>query len=424
MEDLKKTGNAVSPSAGAKKPRIFYGYIIVLASFLVLMTVYGSQYSFGVFFKPVLNEFGWTRAMTSGAYSLNVALQGVFTIICGRLCDRFGPRPVLTFSGILLGLGYLLMSLTSAIWQIYLFYGVLVSIGAAASYVPLLATVAKWFARGRGIASGIAVSGIGVGTTVLPLVANHLISSYSWRTSYLVVGSIALVIILIAAQFVKRDPRQMGLSAYGDDSPKMGCPNLEIQGLSVREAVRTRQFWILFAFFFTSNVCVQTAMVHIVPHATDIGIPADAATAILSVVGVISIGSKIGMGGVIDRLGNKPVVVMMLIMMTAVFLWLQVASQIWMLYLFAVVFAIAYGAFSSTQSPIVAELFGLKAQGTLLGLVMVGNFIGGALGPLIAGRLFDMTGSYSPAFWLFAALSAGSLIASISLKPVRKEKVW
>ncbi len=205
----------VSPSTGVKQRRFFYGNIIVLASFLVVMIAWGTQYSFGVFFKPVLNEFGWTRAETSGAYSLSIVLLGFFGIIAGRLSDKYGPRLVVTGCGLLLGLGYILMSQLSAIWQIYLFYGVLASIGVAGSWVPLLSTIARWFVRRRGLASGIVAAGIGIGTIILPLLANKLISLYNWRTSFIIFGIISLVVYVVVAQFLRRDPAQMGLLAYG-----------------------------------------------------------------------------------------------------------------------------------------------------------------------------------------------------------------
>lgn len=171
-------------SGGGSRPRFFYGYAILLASFLILMTVWGTQYSFGVFFKPVSSEFGWTRAETAGAYSLNMVLAGVFGILAGRLSDRFGARLVVTVCGLLMGLGYLLMSRIGAVWQMYLFYGVLASIGIAGMVVPLLSTVARWFIKRRGLTTGIAASGIGVGTVIMPPLASQLISSHGWRTSY------------------------------------------------------------------------------------------------------------------------------------------------------------------------------------------------------------------------------------------------
>ena len=131
-------------SAGSK-PGIFYGYVITLCSFLILMIMWGSQYCFGVFFKPMLNEFGLSRAVLSGAYSLNLAVQAVSGILAGKLSDRYGPRLVVTVCGSCLGISYLLMSQVQMAWQIYAFFGILSSIGVAGSWVPLVSTIARWF---------------------------------------------------------------------------------------------------------------------------------------------------------------------------------------------------------------------------------------------------------------------------------------
>ncbi len=410
----------VSPSAGVKQPRFYYGNIIVLASFFVVMIAWGTQYSFGVFFKPVLNEFGWTRAETSGAYSLSIVLLGFFGIIAGRLSDKYGPRLVVTGCGLLLGLGYILMSQLSAIWQIYLFYGVLASIGVAGSWVPLLSTIARWFVRRRGLASGIVAAGIGIGTIILPLLANKLISVYNWRTSFIIIGIISLVVYVVIAQFLRRDPAQMGLLAYGAQQENTENASREVSGFSLKEAIHTRQFWIISVTFFFFAFCLQTVMVHIVPYATDAGISADSAAILLSIIGFVSIGSKLGLGGAGDRIGNKRVILTVFILLLAAFFLLQSTSKAWTLTLFAVVFGLGYGGLAAVQSPTVAEFFELKEHGAIFGLVMFITHIGGAIGPLAAGRIFDITGSYYWAFMLCALLSLISIITTLFLKPTRK----
>ena len=419
MNDFAGAGHVISPSTstGTKKPGFFYGYVIVLAGFLVLMILYGTQYSFGVFFKPVLAEFGWSRALTSGAYSINAFLQGFVVIIAGRLSDRFGPRKVVTISGLFLGSGYLLMSQISTAWHIYLFYG-LISLGSG-TWVPLQSTAARWFVKRRGLMSGIIASGIGAGMLIMPPLANQLISRYTWHTSYFIIGLIALVVTVAAAQLLKREPGQMGQLAYGADAERTEDIGQGTRGLSLREAIRTRQFWIISYGFFTANFCTQVIIVHMVPHATDIGISAAAAATIISVIGVCSIISKISMGSAVDRLGGKRIIVTVSALVSLSFLWLLSANELWMLYLFAVVFAFGYGGFSAVQSPLVAELFGLRAHGAILGMSLFGNFVGGAAAPLMAGRIFDVSGSY---FWAFAAcviVGIVSLIATLLLKPVR-----
>ena len=197
------------------KPKFFYGYIVVAVAVGIMMLAWGANRTFGVFLEPLINEFSWTRAGVSGAFTLCMLITGLLGIVAGRLNDRFGPRLVMTACGFFVGLGYLLMSQISTIWQLYLFYGVIIAMGTSGGYVPLVSTVARWFVKRRGLVTGIVISGIGLGTMVVPPIAAQLISSYGWRTSYIIVGIAALVLIILAAQFLKRDPSQVGQLPYG-----------------------------------------------------------------------------------------------------------------------------------------------------------------------------------------------------------------
>ena len=154
------------------KPEFFYGYIVVVAAFLIMVAIFGLYYCFGIFFDPMLLEFGWTRAMTSGAFSLSMVVYGLLNVAVGGLTDRFGPRMVVTICGLLIGLGYLLMSQISAVWQLYLFYGVIIGAGMGGSFIALLSSVARWFVKRRGMMTGIVMAGIGIGTLIGPPVAS------------------------------------------------------------------------------------------------------------------------------------------------------------------------------------------------------------------------------------------------------------
>ena len=243
-------------------------------------------YAFGVFFKPVLNEFGWTKTTTSGAFSLALMINGLLAIVMGGLTDKFGPRIVVTLCGLLLGLGFFLMSKISAVWQLYLFYGILVGAGMSGSFIPLLSTVARWFLKRRNIMTGITASGTGMGALIGPPVAVRLISIYGWRVSYALIGSIILLIVVLSAQLIKRDPTQVGQVAYGANQVEQKRLNLGADGFSLREAVYTSQFWVFFATGFCYGFCVFTIMVHIVPHAIELGISAIRAANITRIVQV------------------------------------------------------------------------------------------------------------------------------------------
>jgi MFS family permease len=399
-----------------KKSKFFYGYIIVLASFFILLISWGTQYSFGVFFKPVLNEFGWTRVVTSGAYSLNLILSGVFSLVSGRLVGKLGPRLVLTAGGCVIGLGYFLMSRVTSEWQYYLYYGVIISTGVGCMVVPLLTTVARWFIRGRGLATGIILSGTGVGIVVMPQVANRIISNYDWRTSFLFLSIIAVVLIVTFAQFIKSAPDQHSSPARETNIPS----NIQTQGLSFVQAFHTRPFWIYCITSVFIGFVAQVVMVHIVAHTTDIGFEAVTAATILSVIGFVSVFGKIFMGGLSDRSGTRKIMIVVCILYTLSFIWIRFAGELWMLYLFGVIFAAGYSGAAASHSPQVAEFFGLRAHGTIYGLAALLANVGGALGSSLAGYIFDTTRSYQWAFYIGIILSAIAVVLSFFL-PARKK---
>ncbi len=408
------TQEVVLPPTSGKEPRFFYGYIIVIAGFFVMVLMNGAFYSFGVFFKPMLEEFGWTRAMTSGAYSLNMILWGLLSIITGRLNDRFGPRIVITACGFIFGIGYLLMSQISTIWQLYLFYGVIMAIGMSGGFAPIASTVTRWFTTRRGLMTGIVISGIGVGTFVIPPLASQLISIYGWRTSYTILGITTLVLLIISAQFLRRDPGQMGQMPYGEDKLKPKGSVSETGGFSLKEAINTRRFWVLCAVYFCYGFIVHTIMVHIVSHATDLGITPFVASGILAVIGGISITGRIGMGSVADKIGNKRSLLINFFLLAIALLWLLAVRQLSAFYLFAAVFGFPYGGLAIFNSLMTAEIFGLKAHGAIMGLVVFVYTTGSAIGPILAGYIFDITGSYNSAFIVTAALGvAGFIVASL-----------
>jgi len=379
--------------------------------------MWGTLYSFGVFFKPLLTEFGWTRAMTSSVFSLNMLLCGALAIVTGRLTDRIGPRPVITVGGFLLGLGYLLTSQIGSIGQLYLFYGVIIGIGMSGSYAPLVSTVARWFTRRRGLMTGIVVAGIGIGTVIIPPLASWSIANHGWRTSYLIVGVITLVSLISIAQFLKRDPAQMNLVPYGEREMAMNGLQLEPRRYSFRQAIHTRQFWLICVINISFGFILQTIMVHIVPHATDLGISYTSAATILALGGGVSIAGRLVMGVVTDRIGGRAALLSCFVLISAALLWLLVSKELWMLYLFAVAFGFGYGGFAPLASLIIAEYFGLSAHGAILGSTEFVFTMGSAIGPFLAGQIFDIAGSYQLAFFACAALSIIAMIFALLLRP-------
>jgi len=409
------------PQPPGARPRFFYGYIVAGAALFTMVINYGAYNSFGVFFESLLTDFNWNRATISGALSLSWIMQGVFSMIMGRLTDRVGPRIVLTICGSLIGLGYLLMSRIGAVWQLYLFYGVIIGSGMGGSWVPIVSTIARWFVKRRNLMTGIVLTGVSIGTLAAPPVVSRLISAYNWRISYLALGTVVLVAVVLVAQFLRRDPTRVKQRPYGESEGLKQGSVPETRPFSLREAVHTRQFWLASGMFFCFGFSVYTIMAHIVLDAGGLGISSVSAANILATIGGLSLAGRIVLGIAADRFGNRQVFIIGFILMAAALFWLVPNKEVWGLYLFAAVFGFAFGGCATSESPLVAGLFGLSSHGLILGVMnVVGFTLGAAIGPFVAGHIFDVTGSYQLAFIVSGALSVVGLILTALLSPTEK----
>ena len=405
--------------SGRDKP--FHGGLVLAAGFLTLLVLYGSQYSFGVFLKPILNDFGWTRAETAGAYSLNSIVFAVFSIFAGKLADRFSPALVIGGCGALVTIGFFLMSQFQSLWQLYLIYGVVLAVGISGVFITLLSTIAKWFIGKMGAPTGIVLAGIGAGIIIVPPLATFLIHTYSWRTAYMVISGLALLIPLVFSQFFRQPPPHADFSAPDNGQAADGSTSMLRQGYTLSQALRTGQLWIILGVYFISATCLQMLVVHIVAHATDVGIEPQIAATIMSAIGIVSVFSKLGTGMALDRVRTKPVLVFISVLTAISFLLLQVPPQLWIFYVFAALFAVGYGGWSTAQSPVVAEYFGLKTHGAILGTTFIGVGLGSAFGPYMAGLIFDNLKSYSLAFWGCFVLCVISILLPLFLKRTDKK---
>lgn len=384
--------------------------------------IWGTWNTFGIFFESLTREFALTRAVTSGAISLSNLIFSILCIFSASLSDKFGPRKVAIICSFLLGLSYLLMSQMVTVWQLYLYFGVLLAFGMS-SYIPLLSLVAKWFTHRRGMMTGIVFSGMGLGTMIMPPIANHLISDWQWRTSYIIIGLVALVLTMVAAQFLKEAPKQFEQQANTPSNQHNSRDALieTDRNLSLKEAIHTRQFVLLCALYFFFLFCLLTITVHVAIHASGgLKIPADDSANILAIIGGVCIIGMNSMGTIADRFGIKLTLGISFILMTISLIWLIFADTIWAMYLFAVIFGFAYGGMQVLFSPLVAELFGLRSHGVILGAGAFIGGIGGAIGPIIAGYIFDVLNSYNLAFMLCASIAFAGIVMVLLLEPVKQ----
>ncbi len=401
------------------KARYFYGYNIVAAGFTIQAVCIGAMFAYGVFFKELQTEFGWSRATISGASSLAFFIMGAVGILAGRLNDRIGPRVLIAASAGFLGLGYLLMSRMQAPWQLYLLYGVMAGIGFSTHDIITLSTVARWFVKRRGLMSGIVKVGTGSGQLLGPMIATMLLALFGWRNSNLIIGAVILVALVAVAQLMRRDPQGMGLLPDGGSEAANGTASVVAeQGFSLREALLMKQFWTLCVAEFAVFCCLLTVIVHIVPYARDLGLSPTIAAGVLSTIGGVSILGRIVMGAANDRIGGRHSLIICLIVLFCGFIVLQLAAEAWMLFVFAAIYGFAHGGFFTVVSPMVAELFGTDSHGLLFGIVLFSGTLGGAVGPLMAGRTFDLTGSYQMVFLVLSALTLIGFVLMILLRPI------
>jgi MFS family permease len=407
-------------AANETTARVFYGFVIAIAAFFVLFSAYGVRFAYGVFFEPMREQLGLNAATTSAAYSISFIMEGVFSLISGGLADRFGPRIVLSLSSILIAAGYCLMPLVHSPWQLFLFYGIILGIGMGAMFVPLVSMTARWFNARRNLMTGLVSGGAGAGMLVIPAFTAFLIERHGWRNSFLIVGIAVPVIVIVAAQFLRRDPESIGTVPYGASAMPV-AEKSATKDHALHEALRAPQFWVIFAMAFWFSVFSMAYNVHIVPDATNAGMHPTVAASILSLTGLLLLAGRIVLGMVADKIGNKPIFIFCFILSTSALLFIAFVQAHWAFFVLAVMIGFSQGGVGSSQSPLIASLFGLKSHGLIFGSQGIASTFGAAAGPLLAGYIYDRTGSYHWALLMCAAASLISLAFAFFIKPIRRD---
>jgi MFS family permease len=405
--------------------RIHYGWVVAIAGAIIMSACSLASQTFGVFLTPLVLEFGWDRGPLSVAPSIAFFMLGLVSIVTGKLCDIYGPRILVTLSGIFMGAGLVLMAHVTTLVQVYVFWGVFLGLGLSCCLTPILITIPRWFIKKRGVAISIPFSGLALGAIVWPLLSQTLLSAYSLQHTFLILGIVAWFIMIPLAQFIRKDPAQMGQRAYGETVDMQDNTIVHgIQGLSFSEAMRTSPFWIFGTIQFLWFFCQQTVAVHIVPLATDKGIAEITAASILSVLAVFNIAGRISIGFISDKLGIRRALSLCLILVTITVGWLYFAKEIWAFYVFAFAFGLTYGGIAPMQMLVTSELFGLKSLGMIFAVIGFYGTIGGALGPALAGYIFDATGSYNMILVALPFICLIATVLALVLLKYRSKSTW
>ena len=375
-------------------PRVFYGWFVVAAAFTVTLVGFGSDYTFSAFVDSLQRDFAASRGSVSLVFSLAGFLYFGLGMISGPLADRWGSRRLCMAGMILVAVGLCAASVARSLTEVYVAYGLGIGLGVGCSYVPALGAVQRWFVRHRGLASGIAVSGIGVGTLVMPPLASLLVATVGWRHAYLALGVFAAVVGVGMALLIENDPRDRGLAPDGDvlhsDSPQ-GPP----AGFTVREAVRSRRFFGLYAACLICSFGIFVPFVHLIPYALDHGIPRASAVLLLGGVGVGSTAGRFFLGGVADKLGRERALMVMFAGMALTSLIWVCSTGFWGLAVFALSYGVLYGGFVAILPALTMDYFGGRHVSGIIGVLYTSIAFGTLIGPSAAGFAFDVSHSYT-----------------------------
>ncbi len=389
----------VSEEPGDLKPAARWG--IVAAAFLSTFTCFGVAYSFGAFFDSMATEFGTGKGQTALMFSLTTCFYFMGGVVTGRLADRFGPRPVMLVGAVSMGLGLLLTSMVQSLWVGFITYGIGVGTATACGYVPMVATVGGWFTKQRTMALGLAVSGIGAGTLVCAPLAATLIEAHGWRTTYVIFAIGGTAAMLIASIGAVRPP------AVGGGGT-----------VDLRAIVRDRRFITLYLASLITSMALFVPFVFVKSYATDQGIAAGPAAALVGFIGAASIAGRLGLGALGAKVGPVRLMQFSFLVMTLSYLiWVSAGASYAVLVLFAVVLGVGYGGFIALSPAAVAILFGTNGMATILGATYTGAGVGGLFGPPLAGAIIDSSG-YSAGIW-FAVIMGGLSAVVLYTLPVR-----
>lgn len=421
-----------SPAAPQDQQEPPYAWVVVWACFGSLAVIFGVAYSFAAFFESFAREFDAQRADVSLVFGLCGLIYFVLGVGGGVLADRFGPRVTCVSGMVLIATGLLGTSLSGSMGAVYLSYGVCIGLGIALVYTPAIGCVQPWFTRRRGLASGIASAGIGAGTLVVPLVASALITALPWRDAMRLMALGVLVLGVGCAWLMRRAPVASAPLASASASGGAGASRAAVNappGLTLRETLRQRSFWWLYAATVLAAPTMFVPFAHVSAAARDAGIDNAAAVGLVGLIGIGSLVGRFAMGALADRLGRGLTLVLMQVSMGASYLLWGASAALGgslgagtypLFALFALWFGLSYGGIVSLLPALCMDLFGARALASVIGTLYSGAALGNLLGPVLAGRAFDQLGGYGLVIGVGMALSALATVASarVAKRPV------
>lgn len=401
----------------SKNSKFFYGWHIVIACFIGIIVSYPTfiTYAFGVFIKPLNQEFGWSRTEITGALSLSNLLIIFAAPLCGYAIDRYGARRTLLPS--LAALMCIIASLSFIGQNLAVFYLIFFILPFVASgTLPSTYTrfIVSWFDKHRGITLGISLAGVGIGAVILPILTQYVVTHFGWRMAYLAIAAIILFGILpLCMAFMIDDPKSVGLQIDGLNPAQCdsNSPASLTRNFTINEVLGARTFWVLLIAFTLLGMFTVGIAVHMVPMLSDRGIPIATAARALSLIGIFLILGRIIAGLLLDRFPAPLIAFICLVISSAGVGAIAVGATDWVLYAAIAAIGFGIGAEFDFMSYFISRSFGMVSYGKVYGILYGGFQFGGALGPLLMAFIFEASGSYTQGLWcLFAAIFCASIL--------------
>jgi MFS family permease len=412
-----------------RQPKVFYGWWIVASFLVTLFFGAGIGATHSVFFKPISGEFGWSRTALSAVLAVNALIGGLAAPFWGRMIDSWGGRAIVPVGATLVGFSLLFLGSLGSMWQAYALYSVLAIGGGGMSLIPISSVISHWFTARRGLAMGITLIGASLGGMIMAPLAGVIAESLGWRMGYRLYGlALWLFAVPLVLVVVRHRPQDMGLLPDGRSPEPEGTrfaadqssPDPKPAGVSLREALRAPTFWFMALGFMLPMFAVRALFIHLVPMLTDLGISAQLAATAYGMIAGLSLIGRVGFGYAADRFSKRRTFALCYAVEAVGMLFLLGVDALGpaALVAFIVIFGASFGGGLALAPVLIGECFGLRSMGTIFGALGIVAMLGGAIGPVFAGWIFDTLGSYHVALFVFVGALFLAVAAISACRPV------